>query len=215
MIRILHDLNLMEGEGSGYDLIYELNALDAKKIPEIISEYDRTTVIQSAEIVQEDLLPLFDFVTQNYSLSQKNIIALGVVAQQQKLLSTELTRLLQLQDGERMRTYVKDLLKLNILVSRGNKKGTAFMVNSELVHNAKLNLKTSLKTIEPYRLKALIEEDLRLHPNSLISEIAQRLPDVDYKDLRKTIYAMVKADAIAYVGDRKYRRYSLKETPGA
>ena len=44
MIEILTALGLMEGEGSGYDLIYELDAVEAKKQPEIESTFNTVTV---------------------------------------------------------------------------------------------------------------------------------------------------------------------------
>lgn len=210
MIRIMHDLGLMEGEGSGYDLIYELNALDSKKNPTIHSEYNRTTVIQSAEIINKETLMLFDFVNQNYQLSQKNIIALGFVAQHQKILSTELTQLLQLQDGDRMRNYTDKLVDLGIIITRGVKKGNSFLINPQVINNAKLNQKTSLKTIEPHSLQALIKEDLRLHPNSKMKEIIQRLPDVDEKDVKKFIYKMVDDKEIIPIDKKKNRNYSLR-----
>ncbi|MDL2309778.1 hypothetical protein LJC39_01495 [Parabacteroides sp. OttesenSCG-928-B22] len=37
LIQTFHDLNLMEGEGSGYDLIYEKLARDGKQLPVIES----------------------------------------------------------------------------------------------------------------------------------------------------------------------------------
>ena len=89
-----------------------------------------------------------------------------------------------------MRSYVDNLVNLGILVTRGQKKGNAFLINPKLISGAKLNQKTTLKTVEPHRLKLLIEEDLRLHPKSKISEIATRLPDADIKDIRKMVYSM-------------------------
>jgi ATP-dependent DNA helicase RecG len=97
-IRVMHDLKLMEGEGSGYDLIYELNTLDSKELPQIISEYNYTKVIQSSKIIDEEILPVLDYVSQNYDISQRNFIAFGLVAQHKKLLSTELSSLLQLTE---------------------------------------------------------------------------------------------------------------------
>lgn len=64
---------MMEGEGSGYDLIYELNAMEAKNPPMIESSYNEVTVIQNAEIIDTELLPLLDFVLQNYQLTQKHL----------------------------------------------------------------------------------------------------------------------------------------------
>lgn len=42
-----------------------------------------------------------------------------------------------------------------------------------------------------YALKALVLEELKLHPNSSMAEIATRLPDVDLMELRKIVYAML------------------------
>ena len=65
------------------------------------------------------------------------------------------------------------------------------------------------KTIEPHILKALIKEDLHMHPMSKISEITSRIPDVDIKDIRKMVYAMVGKE-IEKEGSRTNSRYYLK-----
>jgi ATP-dependent DNA helicase RecG len=202
-IRVMHDLKLMEGEGSGYDLIYELNALDAKELPQIISDFNSTTVIQTSRIVNKEILPVLDYVTNNYDISQKNLIALGLIAQHKKLLSTELTNLLQLMQDDRLRSYTANLVKMGIVITQGVKKGNAFLVNPKVIVNSKTNLKTSLKTIEPHRLQALIEEDLRLHPNSKSTEIQSRLVDVSIKEVRKFLYQMEKEGVITSKGIKR------------
>jgi ATP-dependent DNA helicase RecG len=209
-IRVMHDLKLMEGEGSGYDLIYQLDAMDSKELPQIISTYNYTTVIQCSKIVNEEILPVLDYVSQNYEISQKNLIALGLIAQHKKLLSTELDKLLQLADNKQQRSYTDKLVEMGIIIRQGIKKANTFLVNPKIIANSKTNIRTTLKTIEPYRLIALIEEDLRLHPNSTRKEVHQRLPDVEEKDLKKHLYEMVKTGKIAFEGSKTYRRYSLR-----
>lgn len=210
LIRLLSDLCLMEGEGSGYDLIYELNAMDAKHMPLVESDYNNVTVIQYSSIVNQELLPLFSFVNQNYpTLTQKNLIALGLIAMGEKISATDLSKQLQLTDSMRLRNYVDSLVNLGIVLTRGIKKGTSYLINPRLINSARLNLPTSLKTIEPHRLKALIEEDLRLHPDSLMSEICQRLPDVDAKDIQRQVYYMNRKNMLVTTGGKTNRRYSL------
>jgi ATP-dependent DNA helicase RecG len=208
-IRVMHDLKLMEGEGSGYDLIYELDAMDSKELPCVTSDFSHTTVIQSYKIIDEDILPLLDFVSQNYQISQKSLIAFGLIARYKKLLSTNLVKLLQVPEDDRLRSYTSKLSELGMVDTRGIKKGNEFLVNPKLISNSKINIKTSLKTIEPHRLIALIEEDLKLHPLSTISEIKKRLPDVDENDLRKNIYKLVKTNILIFEGGKTYRRYKL------
>ncbi|GHV67842.1 ATP-dependent DNA helicase [Bacteroidia bacterium] len=211
-IRVMHDLKLMEGEGSGYDLIYELNALDSKELPQIISDFNSTTIIQTSKIVNEEVLPVLDYVTNNYEISQKNLIALGLIAQHKKLLSTELVNFLQLSQDERLRSYTSNLVEKRIVITRGIKKGNSFLISPKVISNSKANIKTSLKTVEPHRLKALIIEDLRLHPNSMRRDIQQRLPDVEEKDLKKYLYEMVEFGQLLAFGVKTYRQYKLAES---
>jgi ATP-dependent DNA helicase RecG len=208
-IRVMHDLKLMEGEGSGYDLIYELNAMDSKELPKIISDFNATTVIQTSKIVNEEILPVLDYVMRNYDISQKNLIALGLIAQYKKLLSTELAILLQLSQDERLRSYTANLVETGIIITRGIKKGNTFLVNPKVIANSKTNIKTSLKTVEPHRLKALIEEDLSLHPKSKSSEIQKRLVDVPIKEIRKYLYQMEKQGVITSEGIKKAKVFLL------
>lgn len=210
LIRLMSDLGLMEGEGSGYDLIYELNAMDAKRMPIPESDFNNVTVTQYSTIQNQSLLPLFDFVNRNYpTLSQKNLIAFGLIAINEKIASTDLSKILQLSETDRLRNYTDTLVNLGLVVQRGVKKGTQYVINPRLISNARLNIPTTLKTIEPHRLNALVEEDLRLHPDSMISEIAERLPDVDRKDIQRQIYNMVRQNLLTTTGSKTNRRYSL------
>ena len=208
LITIMSDLKLMEGEGSGYDLIYELNSMEAKRPPVIESSFNETKVILYAEIQNPEILPLLDYIVNNYKLSQKAYIAFGAIATECKMQATKLSSYLQLSDDERLRSYVDLLLRDGIISKKGTKKGTTYYVSPKLIANSKSNIKTSLKTIEPYALKALILEDLKYHPQSSISEIAERLPDIERSELQKMVYSMVGDDIIA-TGSKTYRKYNL------
>lgn len=209
LAKVFYDLHLMEAEGSGYDLMYDRLLSAGKEAPMVVEGDDFVEVTIYRKILDSENLKLLEFVNQNYSLTQKNRIALGIIATKQKILSTELSLLLQLQEGERMRSYVDNLVNLGILVTRGQKKGNAFLINPKLISGAKLNQKTTLKTVEPHRLKLLIEEDLRLHPKSKISEIATRLPDADIKDIRKMVYSMQDDGVLEREGGNKNMTYQL------
>lgn len=149
---------------------------------------------------------LLSVVLQNYKLTQKGYIAFGIIARERKILSTQLSAILQLSEEERLRSYTDKLVKDNIVCKEGVKKGSFFSINPQLIKNAKVNLVTTLKTLESHALKALIMEDLKLHPGSRISEIARRLPEADIKDLRKIIYPLVNKELRAD-GAKSERRY--------
>ncbi len=210
MIEIMSALELMEGEGSGYDLIYELNAKEAKLPPMVDSSYNEFRVTQMAEIINIDLLPLLDYVMQNYQLTQKSFIAFGINARERKIFSTQLTKGLQLTGYDRLRSYVDKILADGLITKSGKGKANQFQVNPQLIKNSKANIKTSLKTIEPYALKALIKEDLKKHPGSKISDISSRIPDVDLKEVRKMVYSMVNGE-LHTEGAKTNRIYFLND----
>jgi len=209
LIRLLHDLKMMEGEGSGYDLIYEITGRDSKPYPIVYSDFNATTVTQFSKILDEEAVLLMDFIAKSYPLSQKELIVLGIVARHKKILTTHLTKELQLSDEERLRSYTGKLVEKGIIINRGIKKGTEYLINPKLIQNSKINIKPTLKVIEPHRLKALIVEDLERYPRSQAAEIQIRLEEVPIEDIRKCIYKMVKNGELEHSNDKTYRKYWL------
>lgn len=209
LIRVLHDLELMEGEGTGYNLIYEITSRDAKPFPLPDSSYNSTTVMQSSKILDDEVVLLLDFIARHYQLSQKEFIVLGIVARHQKIIATQLAKELQLSEEGRLRSYVGRLLDQALLISRGIKKGTEYLINPKLIADSKVNIKPTLKVIELPRLKALIEEILKLNPSLSISELHQKLGDVALEDIRKTVYKLVEEGVLMPGGAKKNRTYEV------
>lgn len=209
LIKIFHDLNLMEGEGSGFDLLYEISSRNAKPFPIVEADFDSVNVVQESKILDESSIALLEYVSNHYQLSQREFIALGIVSRWQKVLATQLYKQLQLPEEERLRSYVGRLTEQGLLISRGLKKGTEYLINPQLVANARLNVKASLKVIEPHRLKALIIEELRLRPQSSIEDIHQRFEEIDRKDIQKAVYELSELGEIKHSGGTKGRVYWL------
>lgn len=209
LMRIFHDLNLMEGEGSGYDLIYELDSKDNKLFPIIESNFDYTSITQSSDIINDESVFLLDYISQHYQLSQKQFIALGIIVREKKILGTELTKTLQIEQNDRLRLYIAGLEDQQILISYGVRKGKQYLVNPTLIKSSQLDIKPSLKTIAPHVLIALIKSDLQVYPNSTISQIHKRLVDVSYKDLQRNIYKMTKKGVLLHSSGKTYRKYWL------
>ena len=209
LIRILHDLKLMEGEGTGYNLIYEITSRDAKAFPIPISDYNATSVTQYSKILDEEAVLLLDFIAKNYQLSQKEFIALGVITRHKKILATQLTKELQLTDEDRLRSYISKLSSQSIIINRGEKKGREYLVNPKLIASSKINIKPTLKTIEQPRLKALIEEVLKITPNITTNDIHNKLGDVLLEDIRKSVYKLVKEGVLKHSSDKTFRKYWL------
>jgi len=209
LIKILHDLKLMEAEGSGYDMIYEKLILDAKELPIIESSFNEVSVTLKSGIVDVDALNLINYIISNFQLSGREEIFVGIVARHHKIPATELVKILQLPKEERLRTWYTRLCDMQIIKTHGEKKGTAFVINPKLIADSKLNIKPSLRAIEPHRLKALIVEDLRLHPRSKSSAIQERIVDVPIEEIRRMLFLMEKGKMITSEGAKRYKVYLL------
>ena len=211
LIQTLHDLKLMEGEGSGYDLVYEKLSQDAKPFPELESSFNKMAVTVKSGIIDEEALSVIDYINKHFSLTQKETITLGIIATQKKLLTTQLSVTLQLNQEDKLKYLLGSLLEKNILISRGVKKGTEYLLNPDLFSKAKLNLTPSLKTIEPYKLEALIFEDLKHNGISKMTAIKERLKEVYPDDIQKAVYRMKRHGILTKSGADKNSTYSIAQ----
>ncbi|MCL2072356.1 MAG: putative DNA binding domain-containing protein [Marinilabiliaceae bacterium] len=209
LIKIFHDLKLMEAEGSGYDMIYEKLIVDAKELPEIESDFNKVAVSVKSKIVDIDALYLINYIIRHFQLNGREEIFVGIVAQYKKIFATELIKILQLTEEERLRSWYTRLRDMQIIKTYGIKKGTAFIINPILLADSKLNIRPTLKTIEPHRLIALIVEDLKIHPRSKSSEIQQRIEDIPIEEIRRALIKMEKDGLIKSNGGKRYKLYLL------
>ncbi|MCR5888014.1 putative DNA binding domain-containing protein [Hymenobacter sp. J193] len=201
---------LMEGEGSGYDLIYEQLSREAKPLPVLDDSGTSLRVTVKSQLPDADTLRLLDYLAGHYAFQQKEIIVLGLIAQRRRLSATELTQALQLRQEERTRTWLGRLVEWGIVQTQGVKKGTDYVLNPEVFAAANLQVKPTLKTIEPHRLRALLEEDLRAYPNSSLAEIHQRLgEELAPHLLRRQLLLMTRDNLVEPSGGNRNRRYSL------
>jgi ATP-dependent DNA helicase RecG len=211
LIKVFQDLKLMEGEGSGYDLVYEKLSMDAKPFPELESSHHKLSVTVRASVINEEALSVIDYINRHFQLTQKEIITLSMVATEKKILSTQLSLKLQLNQEEKLKYWLGSLPDKGIIISRGIKKGTAYLLNPDIFSQAKLNLTPILKTIEPHKLNALILEDLRYNGFSRRAQIQERLSEVPPEDIQKMLYQMVEEGDLVTQGAKRNRSYGTKK----
>ena len=210
--RLFYALHIMEGEGSGYDLMYKTQLSLGKSLPVVKEGEDSVSVTVERKIVTKEASRIYDYLQNAYPEvieHQNAVIAFGIILQEEIISSEDLSKKLQLPESDRLRSYVDLLYSKNIVQTRGRGRGTKYFVNPVIISNSKANIQTTLKTIEPYRLKELIRQDLKYHPKSLVSDMSVRLPDIPYTDLQKRVRKMTIDGELVYEGGRKYRRYSL------
>ena len=209
LIQLMSDLRLMEGEGSGYDLVYEKLARDAKPMPEIESDFTKVSVTVYSKTMNPEVISILDYIDKHYTLTQKEYITLGIIASQKKMPATHLASHLLLTEDDRTRTWIGTLLEKEIIVSHGEKKGTQYLLNPKLFEQAKLDITPSLKTMEPYMLEALIKEDLKYNGVSSMTEIKKRMKGVPETEVQKAVYKIVAKQEIIPKGAKRNRTYEL------
>jgi ATP-dependent DNA helicase RecG len=209
LIQLLSDLKLMEGEGSGYDLVYEKLSRDARPLPEIEADFNKMRVTVYSGKVDEDVVSILDYVDRHFNLTQKEYIVLGIISAEKKILSTQLAEKLQLSKEDKMKGWLGSLLDNGIIISQGQKKGTQYLLNPALFNQAKVNITPSLKTMEPYKLEALILEDLKYNGRSKISEIHSRVDQVSLAEVRKSVYVLKDKGELLSEGGKKNRTYDI------
>ncbi len=89
---------------------------------------------------------------------------------------------------------------------------TIYFVAPELVQKLDFKVPTTLKRIEPYRLRELIfTDDLDVYREAGISEIHQRVgSEVPLRRLQTTLAKLVAEGVIGKRGQRRYTRYFWK-----
>ena len=210
LAKVFYDLKMMEAEGSGYDMMYETLLAAGKSLPVVIEGDDSVSVTVERKVLNQEVSRITEYVFNNYErISQKNRIALGAILNAGTITAVKLASTLQLDDNERLRDYTSRLIDAHIILGNGKGKGTSYSINPLVISSSQSNIQTTLRTIEPYRLKALVMEDLKFHPNSSVQEISSRLPDVDFSRLQDLVRKMARANEIKSLGGRKYRKYSL------
>ncbi len=211
LARVFHDLGLMEREGSGYDLLYEVLLSQGRPLPRITEGSDSVKVTIEKRIVRPEVIDFLAKADQTYILKQREKIALGLLAQHDTMTARELADTLELTDIGEITTWIGRLLDLQIVQQVGRTKGTRYYVDPELLRRLDFPSQTSLNRIEPYRLDALVLEDLGRYPGSAISDVHTRIGlEIKRRQVKMALDRLVKKDEVKTLGEKRGRKYWLR-----
>jgi len=210
--QIFYDLMLMEREGSGYDKVYETLLINGKQIPKIIVGDDSVKAVVKKQIMKPEIISFLNRVNLEYQLRQKEVITLGIIVQYNSISALELSRLLELQDDENLRSWIGRLKELNIIISIDKTKATKYVINPKILKQTNFKGKTNLKRIESHRLKELIYQDLLIYEHSSISEIHERIGnEIPKPQLIRCLKAMINNKILSLTGERRWTKYSINQ----
>lgn len=190
LARVFHDLKLMEREGSGFDQLYEVLLSQGRERPQVKEGFDRVEVTVRKHILNPLVIDFMGKADERFQLSQKEKICLGLIAQHEALMAIQLERFLELTGSDALKPWLGRLTDLGLVQSSGKTKGTTYFVPSDALRKLEFQGPTTLRRIEPHRLRELILRDLDTYPQSKVGEIHAR---VGAEIPRRTLQAHLKA----------------------
>ena len=209
--KVCYDLNLMEKEGSGYDMIYAGLLKIGKSLPVVCEDDDSVTVTIAKGFVNREIISLMDKAINEFSLKQKEIIALGLLAQQ-SYSATELSKILNQGEEQSLRSWFGRLFEYGLVEKSGEGKGTQYFVSSKFTQLNRIRRTNTQKRISDTHLEEVICKDIMAHPNSSVSEIHARIGDkINLFKLKRMLSAMLGSGILNSEGVRKMMRYSIKQ----
>ncbi|MBC8040526.1 MAG: putative DNA binding domain-containing protein [Opitutaceae bacterium] len=215
LAQVFHDLRLMEREGTGYDRIYETQLAQGKAIPVVQEEEDRVIVRIERRILKPELIDFLARAHEQLALTQREHIALGLIAQHESVTAMEFARLLQIEGDARLRSWLGSLLDRKVVLSSGRTRGTEYFVNPDVLRATHYQGRTTLKKIEAHRLRHLVLEDLAIYGPTAsqgvkISEIHQRIgTEISRDKLSRCIEHLRALGQVIATGQRGTTRYSI------
>lgn len=207
---IFHDLKLMEREGTGYDLMYDVQLSQGRPVPVTAEGDDAVTVTVRRRIVKPEAIKLLADADARFQLKRRERITLGILALNEGMTAKQLASALELDaaDHESLQSWLGRLPELGILQTSGRTSGMRYFVDPSLLRESGLDGRTTLVRIEPYRLDALVREDLARYPGSSSSKINSRAaPEVSIGLIRKALERLETKGQVRHEGDRRWRRY--------
>ncbi len=215
LARVFHDLKLMEREGSGFDVMYERLLASGRGAPVASEGIDSVRVQIPRRVIHPGIIRLIAEADQRFQLSQREKIALALLAQTEGLSATELMERLELREPGELRSWTARLLDLGLAAQTGRTRATRYFVPPNLLRGAGLDGRTTLKRVEPHRLRALVLEDLERYPDSSRSDIHRRIgTEISARTVTRVLDRLVQEGRVMATGAKRWRKYRLSSAKG-
>ncbi len=210
LARVFHDLKLMEREGSGFDLMYERLLASGRGAPTPSEGPDSVHVVVPRRILHPGVIWFLGEADRKFSLSQREKIALGLLAPTEGLSAVELAERLELNSPPEVGRWLERLINLGLVQQAGRTKATRYFVPPDLLKASGLDHQTTLKRVSPHRLRALVLEDLGRYPDSAISDIHRRIgSEIAQRTIKRALDQLTLGDRVKPSGENRGRTYRL------
>lgn len=214
LARLCHDLKLMEREGSGFDAIYDVLLSQGRPAPVVEEGPDWVRVTLTRTAPDRQVLAFIAKASECYVLTQRERIALGLLARHEALTAKELAARLELANTDQLRPWLDRLCEWGLVGQSGRTQATRYFVQPELLRTLAFPAVTTLKRIEEHRLRALVLEDVGRYPWSPFGEFHARIgTGIPHRRLRAMLKQLVDEQTLQKTGVLKGTRYALTGEP--
>ena len=210
LARIFHDLKLMEREGSGFDLMYEVLLSQARPLPILKEGSDRVSVTIRKVVLKSEVIDFIVRADRAFQLTQRERITLGLLAQRDSMTAREFVASLALGSVENLSSWMGRLLTLKLVAKKGRTQAVRYFVYPNVLKKMDFLQTTTLSRVEAPRLKALLFEDLQRYPGSAIGDIHTRTAlEIERRRVKNALDNLVVEGKVVYRGEKRWRRYFL------
>lgn len=214
LAKLFHDLKLMEGEGTGYDRMYDLLLSSGRPAPDVQEGPDRVEVTIRGHDLNRRALRVIATASQRASLTERERITLGLLARQGPLRRSELARALTLDGADATAPWVGTLTERKLVLVVGRAAGQRLKVNPRLLQEAGSHVKTTLVDVVDHRLRELLRTDVEQFPGSQISDILDRVgSEIPRHRAQRQLRALRDDGTIVMDGARGTARYYPADAP--
>lgn len=213
LAQVFYDLHLMDKEGSGIDKMYQVLLSNAKHIPIPYQGDDFVKFTINKRISKTEIVSLINRANEEFLLNSKELISLGLIAQQNSISAIQFSNKLNLPNQTNVVTnWLGRLQELGLIISKGNTKAKEYLVNPEFLKKANFKGKTNLKRIEHHRLEELIYQDVKIYGPTPIRDIHIRIGEEITKNvIQKALKVMCVKGILESEGTLKGTKYFIHQ----
>ena len=215
LAKVCTDLLLMEAEGTGIDKVYESLLSNGKNLPVVFEGDDFVSIKVERRILNQETISLIERANKDFQLNQRELISLGLIAENNSLYALEFAKKLNLEfspSTNPTKQWLGSLQDLGMIKSKGKTRGLEYFVNPDFLRKSNFKGKTNLKKIEDHRLRELIFQDIKIYQPTGLGDIHQRIgKELSYNKVRGAIYKMVEKGILHRNGNRNKAKYLLDQ----
>lgn len=211
LAQVFYDLHLMDKEGSGIDKMYQVLLSNAKHVPIPYQGDDFVQFTIHKRISKSEIVSLINRANEAFQLNSKELISLGLIAQNNSISAIQFSKELNLPDTPNVvGNWLGRLTELELVINKGKTKGTEYLINPDFLKKVSFKGKTNLKRIENHRLEELIYQDIKIYGPTPIRDIHIRIgEELNIHKIRRTIQEMISKNVLIPNGEKKFRTYSI------